>query len=278
MNSPRKLRALVPVTTLALLILALLAPSAGASNIPPFTSTSQYKALTQFVEKLHGVSSTPVTAARKATYENQLENKHEAAVNKSTALFNRAKKAAKAEAQRAFKAGARTIRSTEAGELAALRRVYDTRMDQAAARHEAELGRVEDAFDGRTASLRKQLKSLRKQKANAESALRKAEIQAAIERRTERVKGDRKLLQEEIVDLKAGYRREKASIRAAKASATRVVQQSDDQAIATLRSHNNRIYNTRVGTLQNRRANQVGSLEAKLNAGRAAIARMPLVG
>lgn len=276
MNSPRKLRALVPVTTLALLILALLAPSAGASSVPPFTSTSQYKALTQFVEKLHGLSSTPVAAARKTTYENQLENKHEAAVNKSTALFNRAKKAAKADAQRAFKVGAGTIRRTEAGELAALRRVYDARIDQAAARHEAELGRVEDAFDSRTASLRKQLKQLRKQKANADNPLRKAEIQAAIERRIERVKGDRKLLQEEIVDLKAGYRREKASIRAAKASATRVVQQSDDQAIATLRSHNNRIYNTRVGTLQSRRANQAGSLEAKLNAGRAAIARMPL--
>ena len=275
MNSSRKLRALVPVTAVALFALALLAPSAGAANIPPFTSTAQYKALARFVEKLDGLSDTPATAARKTTYEAQLENKHEAAANKSTALFNRAKKAARAEAQRAFKVGSRTIRRTEAGELAALRSDYDTRISQAAAKHEAELGRVEDAFDNRSASLRKQLKRLRKQKANAEGLVRKAQIQDEIERRVERAEGDRKLLQEEIVDLKAGYRREKASIRAAKASATRVVQQNDDQAIETLRKRNNRIYNTRVRTLQSRRTNQIGNLEAKLDAGRSAIARMP---
>jgi hypothetical protein len=278
MNSSRKLRALVPVTAVALLTLALLAPGAGAANIPPFTSTSQYKALARFVVKLDRLSGKPATTAQKAAYEGQLENKHEAAGNKSTALFNRAKKVAKAEAQRAFKIGSRTIRRTEAGELAALRRVYDTRINQAAAKHEAELGRVEDAYDSRTASLRKQVKRLRKQKANADNPVRKLLIQEEIERRVERVNGDRKLLQEEVADLKAGYRREKASIRAAKASATRVVQQDDDQAIETLRNRNNRIYNTRIRTLQSRRTNQIGNLEVKLNAGRAAIARMPVAG
>ncbi|HZO06164.1 MAG TPA: hypothetical protein VFB52_07230 [Solirubrobacterales bacterium] len=275
MNSFRKLRALVPAAVVALLAVALLAPSANAANIPPFTSTAQYKALAQFVEKLNGLSNTPATAAQKASYEDQLENKHGAAVNKSTALFNRAKKVAKAEATRAFKKGSKTIRNTEAGELAALRREYDAQMNSAAAKHERDLGRIEDEFDRRTDSLKKQVKRLRKQKAEAESAVRKEQIQEAIERRTERVEGDRKLLQEEITDLKSGYRREKEAIRAAKASATKSVQQNDDEAIETLRNRNNRIYNTKVRTLQNRRANQLGNLEAKDNAGRAAIARMP---
>lgn len=276
MNPSRKLRSLAPVAAVALLAVALVAPAAKAANIPPLVSTAQYKALVSFVDKLDKLSNTPATAAQKAIYDGQLENKHEAAVNKSTALFTRGRKAAQAESQRAFKRGARTIRRTEAGELAGLRREYDTRMDRAAANFESAVGRVEDAYDSRTASLRKQIRRMRDQKANAESIVRKEQIQEAIERRVKRGADDRKVEQEEIADLKAGYRREKGAIRSAKASATRVVQQDDDEAIETLRNRGKQIYNTRVRTLQSRRANQLHDLENKLNAGRAAIARMPV--
>jgi hypothetical protein len=276
MNSSRKLRSLVPVAVVALLAVALVAPAAKAANIPPLPTTAQYQALVSFLDKLDGLSNTPATAAQKAGYGGQLENKHGAAVNKSTALFNRGKKAAQAESQRALKSGVRTIRRTEAGELAALRREYDARMNRAADNYEKALGRVEDVYDRRAASLRKQVSRLRKQKANADGALRKSQIEEAIERRLERGAEDRKLQQEEVVDLKAGYRREKDAIRGAKASATRSVQQDDDEAIETLRNRGKQIYNTRVRTLQSRRVNQLGDLEAKLNAGRAAIARMPL--
>lgn len=275
MNPSRKLRSLVPVAAVAMLAVALVAPAAHAANIPPLATTAQYKALVSFVDKLDQLSNTPATAAKKATYSGQLDNKHEAAVNKSSALFNRGKQAAQAESQRAFKTGARTIRRTEAGELAALRREYDARMDRAATNHENAVGRIEDVYDSRTASLKKQIKGLRKQKANAEGIVRKEVIQEAIERRIKRSSEDRKLEQEEIADLNAGYRREKAAIRSAKASATRTVQQNDNEAIETLRNRGKQIYNTKVRTLQSRRANQLGDLERKLNAGRAAIARMP---
>lgn len=275
MNPSRKLRSLVPVAAIALLAVALVAPAAKAANIPPLATTAQYKALVTFVDKLDKLSNTPATAAQKATYEGQLDNKHESTVNKSTALFNRGKRAAQAESQRAFKTGARTIRRTEAGELAALRREYDARMDRAATNYDNSIGRVEDAYDSRTASLKKQIRRLRDQKAKAESLLRKEVIQEAIERRIKRGSDDRKLQQEEIADLKAGYRREKNAIRSAKASATRTVQQNDNEAIETLRNRGKQIYNTRVRTLQSRRANQLRDLENKLNAGRAAIARMP---
>ena len=278
MHSSRRLRPLMPLAAVALLAVALLAPSAGAADTPPLSSSAQYKALVKFVDRLDGLANTPTSASQKAAYDGQLENKHEAAVSKSTALFNRAKKAASAEAQRAFRAGARTIRTTEAGELAALRSEYDTRMDRAAAGYQDELGRIEDEFDNRIATLRKEIKRLRNQKANAKGALQKTQIEEAIERRTDRIAGDRKLELEEVADLKAGYRKEKEAIRAAKASATRVVQQDDDAAIARLRNDHNRIYNAKVRTLQSRRANQLGDLEGKLNAGRSAIERMPAAG
>ena len=43
----------------------------------------------------------------------------------------------------------------------------------------------------------------------------------------------------------------------------------------TLRNRGKQIYNTTVRTLQARRGNQLNDLERKLNAGRAAITRMP---
>lgn len=277
MNSSRRLRLLVPLAAVALFAVALLAPSAGAANnIPSFWSSAQYESLVKFVDKLDGLADTPATAAQKTSYEGQLENKHGAAVNKSTALFNRAKKAAKAESQRAFKRSVQSIRRTEAGELAALRRDYDARMNRAAANYESGLGRIEDQFDAKVATLRKQIKRMRNQKANAKTALEKELLQEGIERRSKRIGTDRELEQEEIADLKAGYKAEKASIRAGKASATKSVQQNDDEAIETLRNRNNRIYNTRVRTLQSQRTNQVADLERKLNAGRSAIGRMPV--
>jgi hypothetical protein len=275
MISSRKLCSLVPMAAAALLAVALVAPAAKAASIPPLATTAQYKALAVFVYKLDRLSAAPASDGQKAVYQGQLINKHEAAVNKSTALFTRGKKVAQAESQRAIKAGVRTIRRTEAGELAALRSDYDARMDRAATNNERAVGRVEDVYDNRTASLRKQIRRLRDQKANAKGVGRKAAIQEAIERRVKRSAEDRKLGQEEIADLKAGYRREKDAIRSAKASATRVTQQDDDEAIETLRSRGKRIYGTRVRTLQSARVDQLRDLETKLNAGLAAIARMP---
>jgi hypothetical protein len=275
MNSSRKVRRLVPVVAVALLAVALIAPAAKAAEIPPLITTPQYKALVSFVEKLNGLAHTPATAAQKATYEDQLENKHDAAADKATALLARGMKVAQLESQRQIQIGVRTIRQTQAGELAALRRDYDARMNQAATNYENSVGRVEDIFDGRGAALRRQVSRLRKQKADANNAFVKATIQEAIDRRTKRGGENRKLQQEEIADLKAGYGREKAAIRAGKQSATRSLQQNDAEAVVTLRNRGKRIYNATVRTLQARRVNQLNDLERKLGAGRAAITRIP---
>jgi hypothetical protein len=275
MNSSRKVRRLVPAIAVALLAVALLAPAAKAAEAPPLIATAQYKALVGFVEKLNKLSHTPATAAQKATYEDQLQNKHDATAGKASALLERGKKAAQRESQREIGIGVKTIRQTQAGELAALRRDYDARMNRAATNNENSAGRIEDIFDGRSAALRRQVSRLRKQKANANNALVKATIQEAIARRTKRGGENRKLQQEEIADLKSGYGREKAAIREGKQSATRSLQQNDAEAIVTLRKRGKRIYNTTVRTLQARRVNQLNDLERKLNAGRAAITRIP---
>jgi hypothetical protein len=275
MNPSRKVRRLIPAAAVALLAVALLAPAAKAADVPSLITTAQYKSLVGFVEKLEGLSRTPATTAKKAGYENQLDNKHDATVNKSTALFNRGKKAALLESERAINTGIKTIRETEAGELTALRRDYDTRIDRAATNYANAVGRVEAVFDNRNAALTKQTSRLRKQKANAEGAVRKATIQDAIDRRTKRAAENRKLKGEELVDLKAGYGREKAAIRGGKQSATQSVQQNDAEAIVTLRNRGKSIYNSTVRTLQSRRVDQLNDVERKVNRGRAAITRMP---
>ncbi len=275
MNPSRKVRRLVPVIAAALFAVVLLAPAAKAAEIPALITTSQYKALVSYVEKLDTLSSTPATVAQKAGYGDQLQNKHDAAVNKAAALLDRGKKAAQLESQREIGIGVQTIRQTQAGELAALRRDYDARMNRAAAIYGNSVGRVENIFDNRSATLRRQVSRLRKQKANAKSAVLKAAIQGAIDRRTKRGTENRKLQQEEIADLKAGYRREKAAIRAGKQSATRSLQQNDAEAVVTLRNRGKQIYNSTVRTLEDRRVDQLNDLESKLNAGRAAITRTP---
>ncbi len=278
MNSSRKVRRLVPTIAAALLAVVLFAPAAKAAEIPPLVSTPQYKALVSYVEKLNGFRHTRATDAQKASYEDQLENKHDATVAKAGALLDRGKAAAQRESQKQIAIGITTIRQTEAGELAALRKDYDARINQAADNHDRAVARIEDVFDARNATLRKQVTRLRKAKAQAKGALRKATIQEAIARRTERAGENRKLQQEEIADLKTGYARENAAIREGKKSATQSLQQDDAEAIVTLRNRGKRIYNSTVRTLQARRVNQLNDLERKLNAGRAAIARIPAKG
>ena len=83
-DEPVPKRSLVPVAAVALLAVALVAPAANAATVPPLATTAQYKALVGFVDKLDKISSTPATTAQKAAFEGQLENKHDAAVNKAT--------------------------------------------------------------------------------------------------------------------------------------------------------------------------------------------------
>lgn len=277
MKLAAKWRLLPLVSTIAFGAL-LVSGAQGAAKIPTLSGSAQYKALVKFVDKLDALANTPATSARKDSLADQLESKHAAALNKSTALFTRAKAAARNETSRAFRASSKTIRTTESGELATLRREYDGRLDRAASTYAAELNRIADEFGARVATLRAQIKKLRKQKAKASGEVEKKLAEEAIDRRLVRIAVESRLEKEEVTDLKAGFRKEKTAIQAGKASATQLVLQDDDAAIEKLRSDQNRIFDARVRTLQAKRVNQVGDLEGKLDAGRAAIERMPLAG
>ena len=169
----------------------------------------------------------------------------------------------------------RTIRQTEAGELAALRRDYDARMDRAAANYERAVGRVEDVFDNRNAPRSRQVSRLRKQKAKAEGASAKPRS------RKRSTGGPNAAVKTASSSRKKSPTSRPATVAkkprsAAASSPPRGVQQNDAEAIVTLRNRGKRIYNSTVRTLQARRVDQLHDLESKLNAGRAAIARMPV--
>ena len=273
MNSSRKVRGLVPAIAVALLAVALLVPAAKAAETPPLISTSQYKALVSFVEKLDQIR-TPATSAQKANYEDQLQNKHDAAADKATALLDRGKKAAQRESQREISIGVQTIRQTQAGELAALRKDYDARMDRAATNFENSVGRVESTFDDRSAALRRQVSRLRKQKANANTGIAKVAIQGAIDRRTKRGSENRKLQQEEVADLKADYAAKRP--RSAKASSRR------PEPSAERRGSDRDPARPRQADLQRHRPHAAGSAgqpaersRTEAQAGQAAITRIP---
>ena len=229
MNPSRK-RSLVAVAATALLAVSLVAPTANAAAVPPLATTAQYKALLGFVDKLDKLSSTPATSAQKAVFDGQLENKHGAAVSKSTALFNRGKRAAQAESQHAFKTGSRTIRRTEAGNWPRCA-VITTRGwtgPPPTTRTRWAGSKTPTTAGPRRCANRSAACGSRRPTPKASCA---KPVEEAIDRRVKRGTENRKLEQEEIADLKAGYQREKDAIRSAKASATRVVQQNDDEAI-----------------------------------------------
>jgi hypothetical protein len=274
-----KRRALIPVAAVALAAVLLLAPAANAAApVPTLASTSQYKALVAYVAKLRGLQLQPTTAAQKAVYEGQLTAKHGATVNKSSALFGRAKKVAKKENQATFKRFSLKVRKAEATDIAELRDEYDNRLANAAADYGARIDGIEAEYDARIASLQKQIQRLRVQKAKVKSLEKKANVQKVISGLISQVADEKKREIDDLSDAKARYADEQAKIRQAKAVDTAEIRETSQNAIDNLRNRSNRAYNNKLATLQLRRTNQLLDLEAKLNEGRAFIATMPVVG
>jgi hypothetical protein len=278
MKPVAKRRSVFPVAVLGLAAVLLLAPKAGAATVPTLASTAQYKALVTYVAKLRSLQTRPTTAAQKAVYEGELTTRHAAAVNKSTALFARGKRKAKAETQDRFNFGAAKIRRTEAGELAGLRAEYDERLDAAAAGYGRKIDAVEAEYDARIAKRQKGIQRLRVQKAKSKSLAKKTAIQIRITLLIKQIGGDKKRERAALTKLKDRYAEEKIEIREAKAAETTAIREASQTAIERRRARTTRSYNNKVASLQLRRANQLLNLEAKLTEGRAHIGAMPVVG
>lgn len=262
----------------ALAALLLLVPQATAAQVPPLASTPQYKAFVDYVGKLKGLRTKPATSAQKASYEQRLTSKHQAAVNKSTALFQRAKAAAKAETRRQFQAASKKVRKAEAAELANLRVEYADKLAAARDAYQHDIGALEDKFDARYATLRRQINKLRMEKAKAKALPRKVRIQEQINVLIKEVGDSRTQEREATTKLKERYASQKSAILAAKAAETTKVREARQEDVENLRSRWNREAARRLADDRARRANQVANLESKLEAGRGYIAAMPVSG
>lgn len=272
------LRPIVSTMAVALAALLLLAPQATAAKVPPLASTPQYQAFVDYVGKLRGLRSKPATDAQKASYEQRLTSKHQAAVNKSTALFQRAKAAAKAETRRRFQTASKQVRKAEAAELANLRLEYADKLAAARDAFQHDVGTLEDKYDARYATLRRQIDKLRMEKAKAKALPRKVRIQEQINVLIKEVGDSRTQEREATTKLKERYASQKSAILAAKAAATTKVRDARQEDIESLRSRWNREATRRLADDRARRANQVANLEGKLETGRGYIAAMPVSG
>ncbi len=279
MREKSKFGAILATAALGLLALALLAPQAGAAQkAPALTSTPQYQAFNEFVVKLREERRDAHSPAQKTTYERQLTAKHTAVVNRSNGLFQRGKREAKAETQRRFKSASKKIRKAEAAELAELRGEYADKLDAAADSFRGSVNSLEAKFDRRYTTVQRQIRELRTRKAKAKSLVRKDQIQGQINVLVQEVSDSRGQEREAMTKLKDRYAQKLRAIRAAKTADTTEVKESRQESVDALRQRWNRGYETRLANLRTRRTNQASSLEAKLAAGRAAIAAMPTAG
>lgn len=278
MKTTLKLRPIGSVMAVLLAALLLLAPAATAAKVPSLASTPQYKAFVEYVDTLRGLRSKPATDAKKASYEQRLTSKHQAAVNKSTALFQRAKAVAKAETRRQFQVASKQIRKAEAAELADLRGEYADKLAAARDGFQRDVGVLEDKFDARYATLRRQINTLRKEKAKAKALPRKVRIQEQINALIQEQRDSRTQEREATTKLKERYARQKTAITAAKAAETTKVRDARQEDVDNLRSRWNRAAARRLADDRARRANQRANLESRLEAGRGYIASMPVSG
>lgn len=278
MKTPSNLRPLVSAMAVALAALCLLAPQASAAKAPPLASTPQYKAFADYVSKLRGLRNKPATSAAKASYGERLKSKHQAAVGKSNALFQRAEAAARAETRHQFQAASKQVRQAEAAELANLRVAYAD--DLAAARNafRRALGALEDKFDARYATLRRQINRLRMEKAKAKALAKKVRIQEQINVLLQETRESRAQERDGITKLKEGYAARRSAILAAKAAATAKVREARQKDVDSLRARWHRTAARKLADDRSRRANQLANLKSKLEAGRGYIASMPVHG
>jgi DNA anti-recombination protein RmuC len=260
----------------ALAAVVFLVPQASAAQkVPTLVSTPQYKALVQYVAKLRDLRDTPTTAARKTVFEETLTDRHRSAVNKSTALFKRSREVAKAQTQAGFKADSKKVRAAEATALAALRDEYVDRFQRAEDSFQANVDALERVYDDANAKINKKIAKLRMRKAKTKGAIEKAQIQDRIEALKEDLAENRVEEREARKRLRVRFVKEREAIRAAKAKDTAAIEDDSQKKIETIKRRWDRVFNRKLGNLQNRRSNQVSDLENKLEAGRGYIAQMP---
>lgn len=277
-QSSLRLRLSLVLVALAAMSL-LLAPGASADPqpVPKLQSTAQYQAFIGYVAKLRGLQNKPATDSRKAFYERQLSTKHNATVKKASALFKRSKRQAGITTKQKVAVGVAKLNKAEATKLDSIQDDADARSDAASANYQRRVDALQSTYDLRFDRFRKEIQALRKQKANAKGVIRKSQIQRQINTLIGRVADNKAQEAKDLAKLKDELDARQAAIQKAADEDSADVRKATANAIDALRDRLRAAYNAQVATFQARLQNQKDDLDAKLDAGRFYIARMPAV-
>lgn len=259
-------------------LLMLLAPAALAAKAPPLAGTAQYKAFVDYVKKLDGIAGQARSQAQKDKYEAELTAKRTAAAHKANALFKRAGEEAKAEFDASFKEQAEIVRGVEDDDLEAVAAEYGAKLDRAASSYQLKLTNIvrgRQTFEG---AMHDRIAALRAQKARTPNAAGKAAIQERIAALIGQIAAKREELTQKRADLKAAYRTQKQQLQAAQAERETAIAEAAEAKIKQIARHWKLAAEQKKATLNSKRENQLGYIEAKLEKGRADIASMPTVG
>ncbi len=263
----------------AVFCLFLLLPTAAvAAKVPGLASTAQYKAFAEYVKKLDGLVGQPVTEAQKASFEAELTAKAKATTHKANALFNRSSQVAEAEFDAKFKEQAAAVRSAEGEELETSKVEARGKLERALASYQAKLERVAGGHEKFEAQARERIDLLRARKAAAADVAQKTAIQEQIATLIAEINAKRKEEVGKRSALKSAFRAQKQVIQTAAAKREAEIGEAAEAKIEKIAKHWKNAFVARKASLNSKRENQLGYLDAKLEKGRADIATMPAAG
>lgn len=275
-EQPQRIASRVAVVVLCALLLSPAAAIAGKK--PNLASTTQYKALVEYVKKLDGLVAQGTTAAQKTTYESELTAKLEAATHKANALFNRGGDEARAETDAKFKEQQAAIRRAEGEEAEALEAEFAAKVKKAAVSYRAKLQRLETGHRNFEAKVNEQIAALRAQKAQASEVAEKNAIQERISAKIDELRSKRDEESQKRAELKEGFRDQKAELHTAEQKQEEEIQATAEAKIEKSSKHWKQVVAEKKTDLDAKRDSQLAYLAAKAEKGRTDIASMPAAG
>jgi hypothetical protein len=275
MARQRCLRVLVP--GIAALALLLAAPAAAlAVKAPSLASSAQYKAFTEYVKKLDGLTTTPTSAEQKNTYEAKLTAKKTAAAHKANALFKRATEEAQAEANEAAKEQVERVRAKEGKKLEALEVETNGKLERTESSFHRKFEKIANGHKNREKALKTQIAELRAKKAAAAPGTPKTKVQERIEKVSGEITANRADEKEKRKALKSAVTKQRGQINSKAEAKEAEIGEAADETVKKIDNHWNNQYLSKKEALNKTRESRLGYLEQKLEQGRADIAAMPV--
>jgi hypothetical protein len=275
MTRQRCLRVLVP--GIAALALLLAVPAAAlAVKAPSLASSAQYKAFTEYVKKLDGLTTTPTSAEQKNTYEAKLTAKKTAAAHKANALFKRATEETQAEANEAAKEQVERVRAKEGKKLEALEVETNGKLERTESSFHRKFEKIANGHKNREKALKTQIAELRAKKAAAAPGTPKTKVQERIEKVSGEITANRADEKEKRKALKSAVTKQRGQINSKAEAKEAEIGEAADETVKKIDNHWNNQYLSKKEALNKTRESRLGYLEQKLEQGRADIAAMPV--